>query len=286
MSEAPASLLTTRSHLSAITGSPLGDIGIAADQRHLEKGGYHDGALDLKRINAVGNDDYSIRQSRDRGQYNADVAAGRNIASAMDYPDDWPNGGRAAWIRWNNLVRAALAARDPALRAIRGMNFTPDGTMKRRFDTLTMKETPSADTVTSHTHIEWWRDTINDVDARDDATTRLCALATQAITGHAPSSQPTGDPNVATLYRAPNSSVVLVDNGVCVPLLNTAEVNGISPMPPTINLPQGVFDRFVAAHEQSNVNLEISAEQLEQVKDSAHDGAAGAIDGATIQAGA
>lgn len=284
MSVAPTSLLTTRSHMAAITGSPLGDIGIAADESHLTSGGYHCGALDLHSINAVGSDDYSIRQSRDRAQYNRDLSAGLNLASAMDYPDDWPNGGRAAWIRWNNLVRAALGARDPALRALRGMNFTPDGTMKRRFDVLTMKETASADTVAWHTHIEWWRDTINDVDARDDATTRLCALATQAITGQLPIS-PTGVTTV-TYYRAPNGGIVLADNGVCVPVVSTAELNGISPAPSFVNLPQALFDRFVAAHDESNVNLNLSAEQLEQVKTSAHDGAAGAIDGATIQAGA
>lgn len=181
MGDAPQSLLTTRSHMSAITGSPLGDIGIDPDPSHLSSGGYHCGALDLRSINAVGNDDYSIRQPRDRNQYNYDVAHGINYASAMDYPDDWPKGGRAAWIRFNNILRAQLGAKDPMLRAIRGINYTPDGTIKRRFDCLTGSEYSSTDTVTWHTHIEWWRDTINDVQARDDATTRLCQIARAAI---------------------------------------------------------------------------------------------------------
>lgn len=181
MGEAPVSLLTTRAHMAAITGSPLGDIGIAPDASHLSSGGYHCGALDLRSINAVGNDDYSIRQTRDRNQYNADVATGTNFASAMDYPDDWPIGGRAAWVRFNNILRAQLGARDPMLRAIRGINYTPDGTTKRRFDCRTLVESSTTDTVLWHTHIEWWRDTIGDVQARDDATTRLCQIARAAI---------------------------------------------------------------------------------------------------------
>lgn len=181
MSNAPTSLLTTRSHMAAVTGSPLTDIGIAADASHLTSGGYHCGAADLAAINAVANDDYSIRQPRDRAQYNADRSTGANWASAMDYPDDWPIGGRAAWIRFNNILRAQLGAQDHMLRAIRGINYTPDGTTKRRFDCLTLHESSTTDTVTWHTHIEWWRDTINDTAARDDATTRLCQIARAAI---------------------------------------------------------------------------------------------------------
>ena len=179
---APADLELTREELAAVTGSPLGDIGISPDGSHLSSGGYHCGAFDLRAINAVGNDDYSIRQPRDRGQYNADLAAGRNLASAMDYPDDWPNGGRAAWIRFNNLLRHQLGIQDPALAALRGVNYTPDGTTKRRFDCHTLTESSTTDTVTWHTHIEWWRDTWNQVQRRW-AKDRLVAIARSAITG-------------------------------------------------------------------------------------------------------
>lgn len=228
MGEAPVSLLTTRAHMAAITGSPLGDIGIAPDASHLSSGGYHCGALDLRSINAVGNDDYSIRQPRDRNQYNADVAAGRNFSSAMDYPDDWPIGGRAAWIRFNNILRAQLGARDPMLRAIRGVNYTPDGTTKRRFDCRTLVESSTTDTVLWHTHIEWWRDTIGDVQARDDATTRLCQIARAAIGNVSLSTivaQDSAPPAIVSHYQGDEMLVTCTNgsgaeqsiNGVSVP---------------------------------------------------------------------
>jgi hypothetical protein len=180
MSNPPQDLLDIRQALHTITGSPLSDIGIAADPSHLSSGGYHCGAEDLRNINAVGNNDYSIRQARDRNQYNHDLPAGANWSSAMDYPDDWPNGGRAAWIRFNNLMRQQLGANDPGLSAIRGMNYTPDGTTKRRYDCLTDQESSSGDTVTWHTHIEWWRDTFNQVQ-RGWSLSRMSEIATAAV---------------------------------------------------------------------------------------------------------
>lgn len=166
MSNAPDDLLVIRADYARRTGTALTDNGIAADDSHLSSGGYHCGALDLRRIDAVGKDDYSIRQPRDRAIYNHDVAAGNNNASAMDFDDDWPNGGRPAWIRYNNNLRSRLGARDPALVAIRGINYTPDGTTKRRFDCLTGTEGSTTDTVLWHTHMEFWRDTINNEQRR------------------------------------------------------------------------------------------------------------------------
>lgn len=177
MSESPADLLGLRGRLAEETGLPSGDIGIVADEGHLTNGGYHCGAFDLRRIGAVTRDDYSIRQTRDRTVYSGDLAAGRNNASAMDVGDDWPRGGRAAWIRFNKLMRAQLGANDPALAAVRGMNFSPDGTLKRRFDCLTHQETSSTDTVTWHTHIEWWRDTIG---GRANSINRIVQIAVAA----------------------------------------------------------------------------------------------------------
>lgn len=180
MSNAPSDLLGLRTDLLGITGLSGAAIGIAADPRHLGNGGYHCGALDLKRINAVGNNDYSIRQSRDRARYNADVAAGRNDADAMDVGDNWPRGGRAAWLRFNNLLRAQLGANDPDLTAVRGINYTPNGTTRRRYDCLTDGESSSSDTVDSHTHIEWWRDTVG-TQARALSIARIKAIAVAAV---------------------------------------------------------------------------------------------------------
>jgi hypothetical protein len=182
MSASPSDLLDLRRRLLEETGLPGDDIGISGDTSHLLSGGYHCGAHDLLAINAVSRDDYSIRQPRDRARYNQDLGDGDNDAAAMDVGDDWPRGGRAAWIRFNNLLRAQLGANDPALAAVRGMNFTPDGITKRRFDHRTNTETNSTDTVTWHTHIEWWRDTIA-THARWLSTRRIVAIAHTAITG-------------------------------------------------------------------------------------------------------
>lgn len=155
--EAP-DILVYRQNMARVTGVPIGNIGTRPDARHLSGGGYHVGAEDLAKINAVGNDDYSIRQPRDRAQYNFDRAHGLSFSAAIDMDDDWPIGGRAAWIRWNNLIRHYAGRNHPSLVALRGMNYTPDGTTKRRFDCLTDTEGSTSDTVTWHTHLEQWRD--------------------------------------------------------------------------------------------------------------------------------
>jgi hypothetical protein len=179
MSESPNDLLGLRSRLAAETGLAAIDIGIAADESHLQSGGYHCGGLDLRRINAVGRNDYSIRQSRDRSYYNFEIAHGSNLASAMDVGDSWPRGGRSAWLRFNNLLRAQLGVSDPTLAAVRGINYTPNGTTKRRFDTLTHQESSTTDTVTWHTHIEWWRDTVA-TGTRAQSINRIVQIAVAA----------------------------------------------------------------------------------------------------------
>lgn len=248
MSEAPASLLATRAHLLEQTGLPSDDIGIAADETHLSNGGYHCGAFDLRSINAVDRDDYSIRQPRDRAQYWHDLANGNNWASALDLGDDWPNGGRTAWIRFNNLLRSQLAIRDPALSCIRGINYTPDGISKRRFDCLTRAESSTTDSVTWHTHIEWWRDTNSAPQLRDNCTLRLATLAYSAITGaplDGPPVQKIG--NDMSFYKAPNGTIIMADGGVRVPVKDMTEFGQIMPAPVVISLPQALFDRFTTA---------------------------------------
>lgn len=153
-----ADILVLRQNLADTTGVLLGNIGTKPDESHLSSGGYHVGAIELAVINAVGRDDYSIRQPRDRGQYNRDLSNGLSYSAAVDMDDDWPRGGRAAWIRWNNLIRYYAGRSDSRLTALRGFNYTPDGTTKRRFDCLTDHESSTTDTVTWHTHLEFWRD--------------------------------------------------------------------------------------------------------------------------------
>jgi hypothetical protein len=158
MSNAPPDIGSERLEWLAVTGLAGNAIGIAADERHLLSGGYHAGALDLRHINAVGEDDYSIRQPRDRRQYMFDLEQAVNVASATDIGSPWPRGGRPAWIRFNMLLRLQLGKRDPLLSAVRGINYTePDGSV-RRYDVMTRLESSSTDR--DHTHIEFWRDTI------------------------------------------------------------------------------------------------------------------------------
>jgi hypothetical protein len=158
MSIAPADMLAARDDWLWITGLAGNALGIAADPSHLGSGGYHCGGLDLKRINAVANDDYSIRQPRDRAYYTFEVAHGSNLASATDIGSTWARGGRSAWLRFCALLRLQLGARDPLLSAVRGINYTNAAGAVRRFDCLTHTESSSSDR--DHTHVEFWRDTV------------------------------------------------------------------------------------------------------------------------------
>lgn len=239
MSNPPDDLLRLRSRLAAETGVPDGDIGIVADPSHLSSGGYHCGGLDLRRINAVARDDYSIRQARDRAYYNFEIAHGSNLASAMDVGDDWPRGGRSAWIRFNNLLRAQLGARDPALAAVRGINYTPNGTSKRRFDSLTHQETSTTDTVTWHTHIEWWRDTVATV-ARARSIDRIVQIAIAAR-----DNQPLTTEGDDMFLRTPNGSIYLAAGAKPVSVSST-EWAGVSPQS-FVSVPQSLVDKLLVA---------------------------------------
>lgn len=185
MANPPPDIALARARWLTVTGLSGDAIGIVADPRHLAGGGYHCGSLDLKSINAVAADDYSIRQPRDRAYYTFEVARGGNFAAATDIGDDWPNGGRAAWLRFNNRMRQLLGANHPDAAAIRGMNYSPDGNTRRRYDCLTDKEGSSSDNVEIHTHFEFWRDTVQ-TDARARALNLITTAMNWAITGAEP----------------------------------------------------------------------------------------------------
>jgi hypothetical protein len=260
MSDSPADLLSLRARFAAETGCALADIGIAADEDHLSNGGYHCGAFDLRRINAVANDDYSIRQPRDRAVYIFDLNNGRNWASAMDFPDDWPRGGRDAWIRWNNLMRQQLGIRDPALAALRGMNYTPDGGTKRRFDCLTHVESPSTDTVTWHTHLEWWRDTIGGP-LRTTAANRIIQIVIAARDNIPLALAGIGDDDM--FLRTPNGTIYLAAGGQTVSVSST-EWAGTSPQSFT-SVPQSLVDKLRAEPATGPTAAEIAAEVVAQL---------------------
>lgn len=185
---APDDLLLFRSGIEAATGiADATALGIQGDRRHQATGGYHLGASDLIAIGRyhppahlnVGKstEDYSARYARDRDGLT-------EYASAIDVDEQWPNGGRAAWIRWNNLVVAELRAASPAsplTGCVRAVNTTLDGINDRRFD-VTSGWTAEATSDHGHTHVEFWRDTQGTAH-RALAVQRLLVLMHQAISG-------------------------------------------------------------------------------------------------------
>lgn len=182
MTNAPADLLAMRADILAVTGLAGNAVGVVGDGAHRRTGGYHEGVDVLRSIGrfhpraAPGDrgEDYSARTARDRRGLTDD-------ASAMDIGDDWPKGGRKAWLRFNNLLIAELRANDPRLAAIRGVNYTPDGQQRLRVDRERgWQQQSSTDTVTIHTHVELYRDTEG---GRGALHARLLQLAHQAIYG-------------------------------------------------------------------------------------------------------
>lgn len=160
-------------NMRRITGLGAAEAGSLPDKNHLENGGYHVGPDDIRRIGRWLLD-YSTRQARDK--------IGGNDSSAFDIGDDWPNGGRPAWLRWNNLLLAGLVNRDPALTAVRAINVSRDGVERKRFDTLNRSAglIATTDGVTYHTHGETWRDQAG-TPALDRAFRRIEQMADAAI---------------------------------------------------------------------------------------------------------
>jgi len=174
MAIAPTDLKAFRASVMTITGLSGDSVGIIANEAHLANGGYHCGVQDIKDIGKyppAAKVDYSVSNTRDR--------IGGNDASACDIGDDWPIGGRDAWIRWNNLMVRQMQTFPDSMFGLRGMNFTPNGTAKQRIDLAHGPVIiPSTDTVTIHTHLEWWRNTSG---TRTFGT--ILALIQEAITG-------------------------------------------------------------------------------------------------------
>lgn len=176
MTSANLKLRTFAANMRIITGLTGGDVGTVPDEAHMDPpAGYH---VSASGIRAAGrwDVDYSTRQARDRTHPDSDDCR------AFDIGDNWPHGGRAAWLRWNNMFQHQLAIADPVLAPIRAINFSPDGTLRRRYDTLHRDQgiISSTDTVTIHTHTEIWTDKINSADL-DPALRRIEQMARAAI---------------------------------------------------------------------------------------------------------
>jgi hypothetical protein len=174
MTTATQQYRTHAENMRAITGLQGAEVGTVPDVAHMDPpAGYHVGVEDIQAAGRY-NLDYSTRQARDRRD-------GTNSCSAVDYGDNWPHGGRAAWLRWNNLFLRQLMIGDPELVGVRAINFSPDGVARRRYDTnnRTQGVINSTDTVTTHTHMEVWRDQSGP--ALDRVFRRIEAMARAAI---------------------------------------------------------------------------------------------------------
>jgi hypothetical protein len=211
MTDAPTDLHGFVDQIRAVCGfTDPNEVGMLPNQAHLSSGGYHCGVQNIRDIGRY-DKDYSTRQGRDR--------IGGNTASAVDIGDNWPHGGRAAWLRFNNTLVAQLRAGDPALSALRGVNFSPDGTARKRYDSNNPGQgvINSTDTVTIHTHLEFWRNTAGTA-GRAQTLARVVQLA-QAAIGGAPTPTPTtqGDQTMFLVKPGNSSTVYLSDGGHVYP---------------------------------------------------------------------
>jgi len=170
----PEDLKSFRSAWMAKVGLGSAEVGALPDASHKAGGGYHCGVQDIRNIGKYPDSDYSTRQTRDR--------IGGNACCAVDTGLSWGNGGQAAAIRFNNMLVSQMIAKDPSLAALRGVNFTPDGKVKRRYDSNNPNQgiISSTDTVLWHTHFEWWRNTEN-TPQRQRSFERMLQLADAAI---------------------------------------------------------------------------------------------------------
>lgn len=151
--EAPADLKAFRTEVLAETGltDPV-EVGITGDPAHAARGGYHISGDDIHDAGTF-NTDYSTKRSQDHFLPNPN-------ASAVDVGDNWPRGGRAAWLRFNNNVSWELI-HTGEMPSVRAMNFSTNGEDRKRYDRANAGDgvINSTDTVTVHTHIEFWRNT-------------------------------------------------------------------------------------------------------------------------------
>lgn len=211
MTSAPADLLAFRTNVRNVTGLGAVDVGIVGDGAHQRTGGYHEGRDVLTSIGRyhapasanVGSsgEDYSARAARDRNGLT-------NSASGSDIGSAWPNGGRSAWLRWNSLLYQEMRDRPQNLPALRAINVCLDGHTKQRYDQAHRGDglIASTDTVDTHTHLEFWRDTEGGRNATFD---RIVQLMHAAIDNRpAPSMQGGDEMELSTIVPGTKTSTV------------------------------------------------------------------------------
>jgi hypothetical protein len=270
----PADLADGRRQFLEITGLSGDDIGALPDASHKKGGGYHCGCQDIKDIGKWGtagssSADYSVRQTRDR--------IGGNACSAIDVGDNWPRGGRAAWIRFNNLLVTQMRAKDPDLAALRAVNFTPDGVSRKRYDSNNPGAgiVPSTDTVDGHTHLEWWRNTAGTT-ARARSIARICQIMRAAIYNTAlevatmGSEWHTGEPNGPFLTQG-NSGYAGQQRDTAAAFTYQAAVEGRA----------DIAEVLAIVKELSVANPDIDDDDIESIRAAARQGALEGIQAGT-----
>jgi hypothetical protein len=157
MSNAPEDLRTVRKIVMSLTGiTNVTAVGITGDANHVD--GYHLGRDRLKALGKLATD-FSVVQ------FARDMAGLTNSASALDISLEWAKakGGRDAATAFSNLMVADLRAGTPGSEVLRAINLSLDGTKAKRSRVDRRvglaKTRPSTDTVDTHTHFEFFRDT-------------------------------------------------------------------------------------------------------------------------------
>lgn len=227
MSSPPADLLAFRASVRAATGLASNAVGIVGDGAHQRTGGYHEGVDVLRAIGRfhppatirVGSsgEDYSARLLRDRLGLTGE-------ASAVDIGDDWPHAGRVAWLRYNGLLYAEMRDHPERLPALRAINVSLDGRSKRRYDQQHRADglTVSTDTVTTHTHHEYYRDTAGKP-ARVQTLSRQLQLIAAAVAGAAVVAASGEDDDMKFLVRHADSPAVFLTDGITARLVASEE---------------------------------------------------------------
>lgn len=258
-------------------GVGLGNFGSKGNEVHLS--GYHRSRNWVLHSpdSAHGSRDYSVQLALDT---TADGGGDGDDVAAFDFtPGVWGSSDNRAKMKLiTQRLLAACQNHDPRVAALREFAGTLNGTSVVTWDcSRNAFKTPFDSSHLDHVHGSIYR-----------TRTRWDHQGIVDVMLGKPDTSTIGDTNVATLYRAPNGGIVLADNGVCVAVVSTAELGAIAPAPPLVNLPQALFDRFVAAHAPGQATL--SADQFADFKagavpivhDAAQSGAAAALDGATL----
>lgn len=275
---APNDLLSFRSRAMAECGfTNPSEVGIVGDPAHAERGGYHISGDDIRATGRF-NTDFSTKRPPDHFLPNP-------FASAVDIGDDWPRGGRAAWLRFNNNVLFEMTHHPDVLVSVRAINCSTDGSNRKRYDKANADQgvINSTDTVTIHTHLEFWRNTIN---ARAADLDRLIEHIRLAIHG-----EPLGGASVPDqtqgddmFLRTPNGSIYLAAGGKTVSVSGT-EWGGVSPQS-FVNVPQSLVDKLLVPPSQVTLTPEqfadFKASSVPILHDAAQAGARDGLDGATI----